>query len=95
MKSFAYKRDSHAMAPETAKAINESDSKVTVIGRAYFEALAKQRARLDAKSGNHDINDRSVPESYQPYYHKAYAEMWDIVIDEFRNNENEKKDSNS
>lgn len=95
MKSFVLKRDSHAMAPETAKIINESDSKVTVVGRAYFEALAKQRARLDAKRGNHDINDRSVPESYQPYYHKAYAEMWDIVIDEFRDNEDGQKDSNS
>ena len=91
MKNFALKRDSHAMAPETAKAINESDSKVTVVGRAYFEALAKQRARLDAKRGNHDINDRSVPESYQPYY----AEMWDVVIDEFRDNENGQKNSNS
>lgn len=95
MKYFALKRDSHAMAPETAKAINESNSKVTVVGRAYFEALAKQRARLDAKRGNHEINDRSVPESYQPYYHKAYAEMWDIVIDEFRDNENGQKNSNS
>lgn len=88
MKSFALKRDSHAMAPETAKAINESDSKVTVIGRAYFEALAKQRARLDAKRGNHDINDRSVPECYQPYYRKAYAEMWNKAIDEVSKNEN-------
>lgn len=95
MKSFAYKRDSHAMAPETAKVINESDSKITVIGRAYFEALAKQRARLDAKRGNHDISDRSVPESYQPYYRKAYAEMWDIVIDELSKDENGQKDSNS
>ena len=95
MKSFVLKRDSHAMAPETARAINESDSKVTVIGRAYFEALAKQRARLDAKRGTHEINDRSVPECYQPYYHKAYAEMWDIVIDEFRDNENGQKNSNS
>ena len=95
MKSFVPKRDFHAMAPETAKAINESDSKVTVIGRAYFEALAKQRARLDAKRGNHEISDRSVPESYQPYYRKAYAEMWDVVIDEFRDNENGQKDSNS
>ena len=95
MKSFAYKRDSHAMAPETAKAINESDSKVTVIGLTYFEALAKQRARLDARRGNHEINDRSVPECYQPYYHKAYVEMWDVVIDEFRDHENGEKDSNS
>ena len=95
MKSFVLKRDSHAMAPETAKAINESDSKITVIGRAYFEALAKQRARLDAKRGNHEINDRSVPKSYQPYYHKAYAEMWDVVIDEFRDHENGQKNSNS
>ncbi len=88
MKYFAPKRDSHAMAPETAKAINESNSKVTVIGRTYFEALAKQRARLDAKRGNHEINDRSVPEAYQPYYHQAYADEWKIVIDEFRDNEN-------
>ena len=95
MKYFVPKRDSHAMAPETAKVINESNIKVTVIGRAYFEALAKQRARLDAKRGNHEINDRSVPESYQPYYRKAYAEMWDVVIDEFRDNENGQKDSNS
>ena len=78
MKSFAPKRDSHAMAPETAKLINESDIKVTV----------KQRARLDAKRGNHEINDRSVPESYQPYYRKAYVEMWNVVIDEFRDHEN-------
>ena len=83
------------MAPETAKAINDSDSKVTVVGRAYFEALAKQRARLDARRGNHDINDRSVPESYQPYYRKAYAEMWDVVIDEVSKDENGQKDSNS
>lgn len=95
MKSFALKRDSHAMAPETAKAINESNSKVTVIGRAYFEALAKQRARLDAKRGNHDINDRSVPDSYQPYYRKAYAEMWDVVVDEVSKDENGQKNSNS
>lgn len=88
MKSFALKRDSHAMAPETAKAINESDSKVTVIGRAYFEALAKQRARLDAKRGNHDIDDRSVTECYQPYYRKAYAEMWNTAIDEVSKDEN-------
>lgn len=95
MKSFALKRDSHAMAPETVKAINESDSKVIVVGRAYFEALAKERARLDAKRGNHDISDRSVPECYQPYYRKAYAEMWDVVIDEFRDHEDGQKDSNS
>jgi len=95
MKSFAYKRDSHAMAPETAKAINESNSKVTVVGRAYYEALAKQRARLDAKRGNHDINDRSVPECYQPYYRKAYAEMWNTAIDEVSKDENGQKDSNS
>lgn len=95
MKSFAPKRDSRAMAPITAVIINESENKVTLIGRAYFEALAKQRARLDAKRGNHDINDRSVPESYQPYYRRAYAEMWDVVIDEFRNNENGQKNSNS
>lgn len=95
MKSFALKRDSHAMAHETAKAINESNSKVTVVGRAYFEALAKQRARLDAKRGNHDINDRSVPECYQPYYRKAYAEMWDTVINEVSKDENGQKDSNS
>lgn len=95
MKSFALKRDSHAMAPETAKAINESNSKVTVVGRAYFEALAKQRARLDAKRGNHDINDRSVPESYRPYYRKTYAEMWDVVIDELSKDENGQKNSNS
>ena len=95
MKSFAYKRDFHAMAPETAKAINESNSKVTVIGRAYFEALAKQRARLDAKRGNHDINDRSVPECYQSYYRKAYAEMWNTVINEVSKDENGQKDSNS
>ena len=95
MKYFAPKRDSHAMAPETAKLINKSDIKVTVIGRTYFEALAKQRARLDAKRGNHEINDRSVPESYQPYYREAYAEMWDVVIDEFRDHENGQKNSNS
>lgn len=83
------------MAPETAKAINESNSKVTVVGRAYFEALAKQRARLDAKRGNHEINDRSVPECYQPYYRKAYAEMWNTAIDEVSKDENGQKDSNS
>ena len=95
MKSFAYKRDSHVMAPETAKVINESDSKVTVVGRAYFEALAKQRARLDARRGNYDITDRSVPECYQPYYRKSYAEMWNTVIDEVSEDENGQKNSNS
>lgn len=95
MKYFVPKRDSHVMEPETAKLINESDIKVTVIGRAYFEALAKQRARLDAKRGNHEINDRSVPESYQPYYRKAYAEMWDVIVEEVSKNENGQKDSNS
>ncbi len=95
MKYYTHKRDSHAMAPITAVIINENENKVTLIGRAYFEALAKQRARLDAKSGNHEIDDRSVPDSYQPYYRKAYAEMWDVVIDEFRNNENGQKSSNS
>ncbi len=95
MKSFVYKRDSHAMAPETAKAINDSASKVTVIGRAYFEALAKQRARLDAKHGNHEINDRSIPEAYQPYYRQAYADEWKIAIDRFKDDENEQKIRNS
>lgn len=91
MKYFAPKRDSHAMAPETAKAINDSVSKVTVIGCAYFEAMAKQRARLDAKRGNHDINDRSIPEAYQPYYHQAYADEWKIAVDEFKDDENEQE----
>ncbi len=95
MKSFAPNGDSRAMAPITAVIINESENKVTVIGRAYFEALAKQRARLDAKRGNHEINDRSVPECYQPYYRKAYAEMWDTVINEVSKDENGQKDSNS
>lgn len=95
MKRFALNGNSRAMAPMTAVIINESENKVTVIGRAYFEALAKQRARLDAKRGNHEINDRSVPESYQPYYRKAYAEMWDTVINEVSKDENGQKDSNS
>lgn len=95
MKYYTNNRDSHVMAPITAVIINENENKVTLIGRAYFEALAKQRARLDAKRGNHDINDRSVPESYRPYYRKAYAEMWNTVIEEVSKNENGQKDRNS
>lgn len=95
MKYYTNKSDSHVMAPITAVIINENENKVTLIGRAYFEALAKQRARLDAKRGNHDINDRSVPESYRPYYRKAYAEMWNTVIEEVSKNENGQKDRNS
>lgn len=95
MKSFAYKRDSHAMAPETAKAINESDSKVTVIGRAYFEAMAKQRARLDAKHGKHEIDDRSIPDVYKPYYHQAYSDQWKTIVDEVSKDENGQKICNS
>lgn len=95
MKSFAPKRGSHAMAPEIAKAINESNSNVTLIGRAYFEAMAKQRARLDAKHGDHEIDDRSIPDVYKPYYHQAYSDQWKIVIDELSKNEDGQKDSNS
>lgn len=95
MKSFAPKRDSHAMAPETVKTINESNSKVTVIGRAYFEAMAKQRARLDAKHGNHEIEDRSIPDIYKPYYHQAYLDQWKIVVDELSKDENGQKICNS
>lgn len=95
MKSFAYKRDSRAMAPETVKTINEGNSKVTVIGRAYFEAMAKQRARLDAKHGDHEIDDRSIPDVYKPYYHQAYSDQWKIVVDELSKDENGQKICNS
>lgn len=95
MKDFSLNGDSHAMAPITAVIIDEFENNVTLVGCAYFEALAKQRARLDAKRGNYDITDRSVPESYQPYYRKAYAEMWNTVIDEVSKNEDGQKDSNS
>lgn len=95
MKYFEPKKDICELMRDTAKVINDNSNKITKMGLAYFEALAKQRARLDAKQGNHDVNDRSVPESYQPYYRKAYAEMWDTVMNEVSKDENGQKNSNS
>ena len=95
MKDSSHKRGSRAMAPITAVIIDEFENNVTLVGCAYFEALAKQRARLDAKRGNYEIDDRSIQESYKPYYRKAYAEMWNKVINEVSKDENGQKDSNS
>lgn len=58
--------------PETAKVIGGSLSGTTAMGVAYYEALARDRARADEVSDVFDGTDVSVPKVYQQVYRDAY-----------------------
>ena len=87
MKKFVDKPKVKPLMPETTKAINDGMEKVSEVGIVYYMALAKMRAKLDAKRGNHEVSDRSVPDVYMSYYRQAYDEMWHSIVEESMDND--------
>lgn len=97
MKKFVDKPKAKPLMPETAKAINDGMKKITEVGIVYYTALAKMRARLDAKRGNHEVTDRSIPDEYMPYYRSEYDKTWNSTREDQRLSKDEsgQKDNNS
>ena len=58
--------------PETAKVISANLAEYTAMGVAYYEALARDRAKADEVSDVFDGTDVSVPKVYQQVYRDAY-----------------------
>lgn len=61
--------------PETAKAISGSLAETTAMGVAYYEALARDRAKADEVSDVFDEIDVSVPRVYRQVYRDAYNKV--------------------
>ena len=60
---------------ETAKVISGNLSDTTALGVAYYEALARDRAKADEVSDVFDGTDVSVPKAYQQVYRDAYDKV--------------------
>lgn len=97
MKKFVDKPKIKPSMRETSKAINDGMKKITEVGIVYYTALAKMRARLDAKRGNHELADRSIPDEYMPYYRSEYDKTWNMIREDqgLSGHENGQKNSNS
>lgn len=61
--------------PGTAKVISGSLAEMTAMGVAYYEALARDRAKADEVSDVFDETDVSVPRIYQQVYRDTYNKV--------------------
>lgn len=70
----------NTFSPSLTAVINEINGSTTDSGIAYYEGLARARARIDAGNGEHDSDDRSVSRAYMPYYREAYENEWNSRV---------------
>lgn len=61
--------------PETAKVVSGGLTETTMMGVAYYEALARDRAKADEVSDVFNEADVSVPRVYQQVYRDAYNKV--------------------
>ena len=95
MKCFYNRSKGKPLMPETARLIKEKEEKPTEIGFVYYETLAKQRARIDAKNGDYDFKSLVIPHVYEQMCSQKYFEEWHRVVEKDKANENGKKICNS
>lgn len=95
MKNFYNKKREKPLMPETARVIKEKEEKPTEIGFVYYETLAKQRARIDAKNGDYDFKSLVIPHVYEQMCGQKYFEEWHRIVDKDKANENGQKICNS